>query len=205
MTNDTRYCGRMLHSIFLSVVKHVEGTLARNAAVTHEAKTHTADWYAQRGQLIRRVCDVTYVYTRNRGCSGRASLGGLRCRIRIPRDSVPLASLAWLMQHEVYHLFGVTHRDMPPAINHWSDAGIAAARETYATLIERYGEIVHEVAAPEPRRPTITEKRAAKLASIEARITRWESKAKRAENALKKLRKQRRYYASRLGSQGGDA
>src|SRR5262249_4375410 len=48
--------------------------------------------------------------------------------------------------------------------------------------------------APEKPAPTAADKSAARHARILARITAWESKAKRAENALKKLRRQRAYY-----------
>jgi hypothetical protein len=46
--------------------------------------------------------------------------------------------------------------------------------------------------------PVVQDPRAVKLERIEARITSWERKAKRAENALKKLRKQQRYYVRAL-------
>lgn len=47
---------------------------------------------------------------------------------------------------------------------------------------------------PEPPPPSLNEARVEKMQRIEQRIARWESKRKRAETALKKLRKSRRYY-----------
>lgn len=196
--NETQYCGKMLRSVFLAAVKHAEGAIARTLAARHPQSTTIVAGIRTRADRLRRDCAVTVVYTRHRGCSGLASLGGGWCRIRVPKGSVHLARLAWLVQHEIYHLFGVRHRDMPHAVNHWSSAGIAAAREHYSHLIDRYGDVVHET--PEPAKTVVTaeQKQASRLASIEERIARWESKARRAENALKKLRRQKRYYESRL-------
>lgn len=192
VTNYTRYSAVMLRALFLAVVNHVEKTLS--------STTGTPLAVQHRAACIRTRCVVDFVYTRNGGCSGRASLGGGWCRIRVARNEVVLAELCWLVQHEVYHLFGVRHQAMPNAVNHWSSAGTAAAREHYSDLIDRYGEVVREVPKPAKVVPTTEQKRVAKLASIEERIARWQSKAKRAETALKKLRKQKRYYESQLAT-----
>ena len=47
----------------------------------------------------------------------------------------------------------------------------------------------------EEKAPKVDDKRAAELARIEAAMQRWESKRRRAENALKKLAKRQRYYS----------
>lgn len=184
--NETRYSGVMLRSVFLAAISYVESVLSRDRPAT----------VPQRAAFIRKHCSVTYVYTRRGGCSGWASLGGGRCRIRIAKDEVRLAKLCWLVQHEAYHLFGVQHRDMPDAINNWSAAATAAAADHYRDVIANYGEIVREVAEVEPAKLTTDDKRAKKLESVRASIERWEAKERRATNALKKLRKKERYYAA---------
>lgn len=55
------------------------------------------------------------------------------------------------------------------------------------------GKLRREPKPPKPK-PTKDEMVAAKVAGIDARIKKWEAKHKRAETALKKLRRQRRYY-----------
>lgn len=182
VTNETRYSGVMLRSIFLSVVSEVGKTLRD----------------ANRAELIRRSCHVTYGYTRRGGVSGWAAYSGVRCRLRIAREEVALDELIWLVRHEVYHLFDVRHERMPDAVNHRSNGAFAAVRELYPELFERYGDVVREEPKKEKPKPTIDEKRSAKLSSIEKRIESWEAKARRAENALKKLRKQKRYYEGQL-------
>lgn len=188
--NETRYSGVMLRSVFLAVVNHVEKVLSNTTGTPLSVQARAA--------FIRARCTVAYVYTRGGGCSGRASLGGGWCRIRIARDEVKLAELAWLIQHEVYHLFGVKHQDMPHAVNHWSASGTAAAADHYADVITRYGEVVRE--EPKPAKVVVStdEKRVAKLTSIVERIGRWEAKQRRAEKALQKLQRQRRYYEGQL-------
>lgn len=188
VTNSTRYSGVMLRSIFLSVVSDVERVFSKDLPVGTK----------RRAEFIREHCHVEYVYTRRGGCSGRASLGGGWCRIRIARNEVSLAQLIWLIRHEVYHLFGVHHAAMPNAVNRWSDRGTAAAGEMHAHLLARYGEVVKEEPLPTKRPVSVEERRVTKLTSIEARIVKWESKRKRAETALKKLQKQRRYYEGQL-------
>lgn len=73
VTNATRYSGVMLRSIFLSVVSDVERVFLKDLPVGTK----------RRAEFIREHCHVEYVYTRRGGCSGRASLGGGWCRIRI--------------------------------------------------------------------------------------------------------------------------
>jgi hypothetical protein len=193
-TNKTRYSGQMLRSIFVSVVADVEETLSRGK------ETFLKESIQRRAGFIREMCQVNYIYTKgggDRGCSGRASLGGGWCRIRIPRNSVNLNELIWLIRHEVYHLFAVRHQDMPNAVNNRGNYGYV--EETFSELFTRYGMEVLEAPVVGKKVVSTDEKRAVKLASIETRIAAWESKQKRAENALKKLRQKVRYYQTVMG------
>ncbi len=188
VTNCTRYPGVILRSILLAVIADVEKVRARDAPL--DAKC--------RADFIRRKCRVTYVYTRNGGCSGNASLGGGRMRLRVQRGNVETVELIWLVRHEVYHLFGVEHGNMPHSVNHRSDGASVAIGERFSELVTRLGPVLTEVAEVKKPKLGTDAKRSAKLTSIEARIKSWESKARRAENALKKLRKQRVYYETAL-------
>jgi hypothetical protein len=55
---------------------------------------------------------------------------------------------------------------------------------------------------PQPEKPKTTtqELQRKRAASVETRILKWERKAKRAQNALSKLRKQKRYYGKALSA-----
>ncbi len=186
--NKTRYSGVVLRSIFLAVVADVEKTIARDKPLFAE----------QRARFIRDRCQVTYVHTRGRGCSGHASYSGGYTRLRIQKGSVDAIGLIWLVRHEVYHLFNVRHEEMPSAVNHRTDASFAAVGELFASLIGRIGGVLAEIEPTKKPKLGTNEKRAAKLVSLDERIKNWESKARRAENALKKLQRQRRYYETAL-------
>jgi len=182
--NSTRYSGVMLRAVLLAVVSDVEGVLRRDRG----------SLVSFRADNIRRGCHITCVYTRRGGCSGWASLSGGSMRLRIQRDSVSTVELIWLIRHEVYHLFGVDHAGMPDAVNNRSTAAFNTIRERFAEQIARYGDSVSEVPVPAKTKPSTEDKRIAKLASIEARLARWVSKQRRAENAIKKLTRQKSYY-----------
>ncbi len=136
--------------------------------------------------------------------SGNALLSGRATRLRLPPGECPLGNLLWLVQHEVYHLFGVQHRDFPAAVMHVTPMSVPAMRERHAALFARYGDVVRE-AEPVAKVATVIsldDRRAAKAASLRDRIERWESKKRRAERALAKLRKQARYYDRIAASKG---
>lgn len=68
-------------------------------------------------------------------------------------------------------------------------------REVKAYVLD-HGWLDGRLRSADPVKPDASEKRAAKLANVQARIKRWESKRKRAETALAKLRRSERRLAS---------
>lgn len=71
---------------------------------------------------------------------------------------------------------------------------------------ERYGaemirkRFLMEGPQPEKPKPTTLDLQQKRAASVETRIVTWERKAKRAQTALSKLRKQKRYYEKTLSA-----
>jgi len=124
---------------------------------------------------------------------GRASVGHKSPELRrlrrmgstnwLPtRREFSKTSLACLLVHELSHNAGLrSERDMP------AFGPMARAR------VEAWAEALPLEPATEAAKPTAPSY-ADKLARIEARFRAWQSKAKRAATALRKLSRQRRYY-----------
>jgi hypothetical protein len=102
-------------------------------------------------------------------------------------------------------------RDLVHDLSHWFDY-IANGKSEHSRHHARLeARMVREVISrgwldgklrdePKPA-PATDDKRRVKLERIEAARVRWERKLKRAENALKKLTRQQRYYCRVLGVQ----
>jgi hypothetical protein len=104
--------------------------------------------------------------------------------------------------HELSHWFDYV-------VNGSSEHGKHHARFEAKLVREvvRRGYLDGKLRDPEPEAPEevpaatrLEVERRKKLAALQARMTRWESKLKRAENALAKLRKSSRYYEKALGA-----
>jgi hypothetical protein len=123
------------------------------------------------------------VYSRQGGESGYAYRRGTLSRLRIGRGGLDPARLARLADHELLHLYGHRHMGMPcgRGDTYWTTEYL----ERFAWARDLVGEMMLEMA---PAQPSLDERRARRMEQISAAIGRWESKLKRAENALRKLR-----------------
>jgi hypothetical protein len=124
---------------------------------------------------------VTVVYTRGgRGSSGRAHLGGIRCRIRVGRDHVDNVDLAFVLAHEFAHLRGLQHKAMrgSPRYNR------TATTRVYYGWAEKFPM----ARKPVPVAPTLDDRRAERLAHAQAMLARWERRAKAANNKVRTWR-----------------
>lgn len=180
-------------------------TLRRLMTIAHRRLAET------RGRLKTwDRLNVVVVYGRHGSgtVSGEAHLTGDRMRLRLPPPltskmakafedrglpsvrTVKAASVLWLMTHELFHSYGYRHRDFPPHIMH-------------STSPERFAVPGMDTLSPAPMaaRPkaTTAELRTLRAERVIARIVTWERKLARAERALKKLRKQQRYYEQAAG------
>jgi hypothetical protein len=90
--------------------------------------------------------------------------------------------LAHIFEHELAHCRGYQHKGMC-ALNSWKPRpGDYAYLEDFKVGVQT-----------EKPKPIINHK-AVRAARVDARIELWEAKLKRAQNALKKLRRQQTYY-----------
>jgi hypothetical protein len=126
---------------------------------------------------------VTVVYSRRGGVSGKAWYNGTGIHCRLSRGAVPARDVAALFLHELLHSLGYRHGQ-----GGLRSCGIGNQLREVAAFIPE--STLEEVEMVKPK-PTIDDKRAAKLASIEARIAKWESKLRRAEKAIAKLKREK--------------
>lgn len=177
--NRTRYDTRTLRSLLV---------LVHNGLAQDEGRLRT--W----GHLA-----VGVVYSRSGRSSGWAYLDGSSMQLQLPRGSVLVSSLVWLMAHELSHSYGYRHRQMRGGLSNWTNEQTSA--------VERFGWRIAE--APAPVKKSRRKTPADHLSSIALRAKRWDAKLRRAQRALAKLRRQERYYQKRAGispasSEGGD-
>jgi hypothetical protein len=194
LRNTTSYDSRVLARLFGAVVSRVAATLPVAIGVDR----YPAAWCDSRATFVLSYCDV-WVRGRvqGRSSSGCAWLSGRRMVVSFSADMTTVEAL-WLIQHEVWHLFGLNHRDYPNAVMRRSPSAFAAVAEQYRVLLASVGEALPLAApkapkAPKPK-PTAAERAEVKLAGILAREKAWTTKQRRAETALTKLGRQRRYY-----------
>ncbi len=114
--------------------------------------------------------------------SGHAYLNGTYAVLTLPAPTCTAAQLYRLAWHELQHLYGYRHSNMglyyPPD---------EETQRECAGLPERMTE--------EPRKPKAKpDRQQTAYTRTLAAIKRWETKAKRAETALKKLRRRQAYY-----------
>jgi len=142
----------------------------------------------------RKALKVNFQYNRqtdNGSCSGRASCPGHHAIIMLPRKTVDRIDLAHVIAHELAHTRGMEHRQMTnnPTYNR-----VGNWREIYAwaeglSLDRKQPKVKPRVGVQALRYNRV-------LASEKA----WTTKLKRAQTALAKLRKKRRYYEKALAA-----
>lgn len=129
-------------------------------------------------------------------CNGPSAVGVTEPKRRDRITTLDVPPFVALVQHELWHNYGIRHGDMPNTVRYCS-TDTDFVRQVVADL---GFDAVEEISTPEP--PDLDDKRASKLASLDERIARWEGKLRRAENAIKKLRRQRRYYERVVAPKG---
>lgn len=206
--NTTDLDTAAMRSLIRAVVRDVEKTLVRHG---HPRAASHPEWadakrISRRAEFILKSCEVWIRQRRDARASseytsGRASLGGGRMTLTI--GSPDPVQFLWLVRHEVWHLFRLHHADFPEAVMHRSPAAFDACREIYAKAIARIVNIMGEIPAkPTAVGPVVTaEERAAnRLADVAAAEKRWTTKLRRAQTALAKLKRKRRYYERQLAT-----
>lgn len=129
------------------------------------------------------LCDARY--------TGRAWLSGIKMVLRVPREAMSTRAFVALTRHEVWHLCGIEHRDMPPDVMRCTSTNNEHVEEIVASLPEA---LRHRIVVPVPvpkQRPDAAARAAARLERVDARIAAWERRLTRAERALQRLRAKR--------------
>jgi signal recognition particle subunit SEC65 len=134
----------------------------------------------------RKVAEITFVRAANSGgwSSGHASLGGRRMKVRIPASAKKI-DLAMVIAHEMAHLRGMNHKQMRG--NHHYHR-LPATNELYAWA----EELPLEISVPKDKAKPDMQK--VRYERVLVSIKNWQSKLKRAQTALRKLRDKERYY-----------
>ena len=151
---------------------------------TRELRTVVCRAYAlaakTEGKLKRwRQVKFTVVPATQRACSGWAYLGGYNGRLRVPKREVAAAPLFRLAWHEIMHLYGYTHRQF----------------QTYPTAAETDAAVSDSVLyEQQPKAKPKLDRQMIRFERTLAGIARWQSKLKRAQNALRELNRRKRYY-----------
>ena len=124
--------------------------------------------------------------------SGRCHyLGGNSIIVRLHKDLQNKTDLAGTLAHEMAHARGMDHGQMRNSPRY---SRVGNYREIYA-----YAEAMPLEHKPRKTRPAV-DIQAVRHQRTLASIKRWETKLKRAQTALKKLRAQDRYYSKALAA-----
>lgn len=166
------------------------------AFVTRIAKKELAEVDPAR----RKAITIEFVHTRtSQSTSGYAYCNGYYTRIRLPKN-LKVGDhwmVAKILAHEFHHLAGrkggreneyAMRRSIPYGWHEKTPAHYSWAEDLPLEV---------KVAKIKPT-PTPGEKAEANIARIEKLIANWETKAKRAKNALAKYRRQLKYHQGRV-------
>lgn len=108
-----------------------------------------------------------------------------------PKTDAGLAKGWERLVHDIGHrIFAARHPTFRPHAG-----GHDALERDIAAYVVAQGFLAGKLRRDKPKGRAAPD---AKLDAIRARIARWESKARRAETALKKLRRQERYYSAKV-------
>jgi hypothetical protein len=144
----------------------------------------------------RKALQVTVKYNRQKdqgSCSGRASLTQPVITIMVPSQVVDRVDLAHTIAHELAHTRGMQHHQMNRNPQYYR---IGNWRERYAWAETM--PLQRSTPKTRPKGDAQVQRYHRALASEK----RWQTKLKRAQTALKKLRAKLRYYERALTAAG---
>jgi len=165
------------------------------AFVTRIAKKELAELDPAR----RKAITIEFVHTRTSCSSGYAHISGYYARVRVPKN-ITLKEhweVAMVIAHEMAHLAGRKGgRENEYAMRKSIPYGWHDKTPAYYTWAE---DLPLDVKATKSiPKATPVEKAEANIDRIEKNIDNWETKAKRAKNALAKYRRQLKYHRGRV-------
>lgn len=129
--------------------------------------------------------------TRWANYSGHAYYNSGFMTLNLNKTTLDVRKVAYLFEHELAHCAGYTHKQMHQ-LNNWKTAG--TARYAYVE-----GEVIRKKEIkPQPK----VDRQALAYQRTLDSIQRWNTKAKRAATALKKLNATRKYYEKMFAADG---
>jgi hypothetical protein len=152
------------------------------ARVAREELNDTPRQKYQRKHLRARI-----VYTHGPWVSGCAYLRGTSATLRLPKTNASPREFAWLVAHELAHVRGVKHAQMPGWLMHYTEG----SRERYQWA-NALGIGV------EPKVVKVKPTTDAKLAHVRAMLAKAQTRVKRATTIQKKWQARERYYLNKL-------
>lgn len=158
--------------------RHLRSFVTRAYAVAYEFGGVRARNYA----AFRTHMNIRFARSNWRGESGSTGHGyydGRLAHIGVGDDVNPY-DLAYVIAHEMAHCFGMRHSEMSGGALMTHDMEVMKRFYPWA------GELPLEKI--QPKKFSAGERAAYKREAIEQRLIRWESKLRRAENAVKRLR-----------------
>lgn len=133
-----------------------------------------------------------YRHFHDRGALGRATYGiprnpGRRMTLYLPKPGREFDPVLWahVVAHEFAHSRGIRHSQMRGSKRY---SYVSGWREHYAWAKD------YVVAPKAPRVVQIISKQEERYQRVIANLKRWQTKLKRAQNAIKKLTRQQKYY-----------
>lgn len=164
--------------------------------VVRRAPAHLKDQYKKRGYPKNLTINIVYNRAGKDGSyvTGCAHYFSRTITLKVGGHDIHKVDLAVTIQHELAHTLGYTHSDM-------------GSRNS--GLFWRGGDDVYGWARElplepkaKPLKPKGTELQMVRLNQLLKREAAWEDKLKRANNALKKIRPQKRRYERLLAAKG---
>lgn len=164
--------------------KHLRAFLVRAAKIEEIPATRMKRMvvrivYTRPGE--RRKAKGSHGYS-----SGYATYNGTQMTIRVGKDMVDKTDLAHVCVHEFGHIRGLYHNRMNglpqyDRVGNWRE-------------VHGWGETLILEPQKATAKKTIADVKQVRFARVQAAIKRWETKLKRAQNALKTYRAKERYY-----------
>lgn len=141
-------------------------------------------WNYTEIEIKRRRTDLTH------RTSGHATVGGRHAVLILPAPRCTVAALYALAWHEIQHLYGYHHANM----------GIYYPLESeIKEMTSGMPEYLEEIAPPPKPKQNL---QLLRYQTTLDRVKAWETKLKRAQHALKKLKERQRYYETTLTAAG---
>ena len=126
---------------------------------------------------------------RGESCSGHAYCNSNACYVHVSSVSIDRIDFAYVLAHEMAHSRGLRHKDIN-GLSRYDRVGKYRERYAWADNLP----LEKKIAKP---KKTTAEKADLKIVNCFEKINTWGTKAKRANNAIRKWKRKLKYYEKR--------